>query len=87
MADEVVSRMMLDPLSGMGEDQIMMGKQDGFISDVNLTIHYNINEFIDRAIEDNKNWIDFSKKQKKETMVKYANEYLNSKIVVPQVVE
>ena len=87
VADEVVSRMMLDPLSGMGEDQIMMGKQDGFISDVNLTIHYNINEFIDRAIEDNKNWIDFSKKQKKETMVKYANEYLNSKIVVPQVVE
>ena len=80
VADEVVSRMMLDPLSGMGEDQILMGKQDGFISDINLVIHYNVNEFIDKASDDYPNWMDMSKREKKDVMVKYALEYLNGRV-------
>jgi hypothetical protein len=71
--------MMLDPLSGMGEDQILMGKQDGFISDVNLVIHYNVNEFIDKASDDYLNWMDMSKREKKDVMVKYAEEFLKGK--------
>lgn len=81
VADEVVSRMMLDPLSGMSEDQILMGKTDGFISDVNLVIHYNINEFIDKATEDIANWVDMTKKEKKAVMVGYAQEYLSGRVV------
>ena len=71
--------MELDPLSGMGEDQILMGKQDGYISDTDLVIHYNVNQFTDRAIEENKNWMDLTKKDKKVILLKYANEFLANK--------
>jgi len=79
VGEQVISRMELDPLSGMGEDQILMGKQDGYISDTDLVIHYNVNQFTDRAIEENKNWIDLTKKDKKVILLKYANEFLANK--------
>jgi hypothetical protein len=82
VGEQVISRMELDPLSGVSEDQILMGKQDGYILETDLIIHYNINQFTERAIEENQNWKDLTKKEKKAILLAYAKEFIVNKEVV-----
>jgi hypothetical protein len=74
IAEQVTSRMELDPLAGLGDDSILTANQLGVISKTDITIHYNINKFIARAIEEYSNWYDLKKSEKFAILVGYAED-------------
>lgn len=78
IAEQVIARMELDPLAGLGDDSILTANQLGVISKTDITIHYNINKFIARAIDEYSNWDELSKSEKFAILVGYAEELNNA---------
>ncbi len=80
IAEQVTSRMELDPLAGLGDDSILTANQLGVISKEDICIHYNINKFIAKAINDIKNWNELDKSQKYQILYKFAEIELNPEV-------
>jgi len=78
IAEQVIARMELDPLAGLGDDSILTANQLGVITKTDITIHYNINKFIARAIDEYNNWDELTKSQKFAILVGYAEELNNA---------
>jgi hypothetical protein len=64
----------LDPLYGLTEDEKMVRKSNGGISDVDYIISSNISQFVQRAMFENKLFFDVDFKGQTDKMKQYANE-------------
>ena len=85
LRDLVQAQYQLDPVSGKSEDDILMGNQNGWISDETAIIHANIKEFIERAIEDDAGFLKLEIKIKKEKIMAMAEEFIKDKSAKSQV--
>ena len=74
VAEQISSRMELDPLAGLGDDAILSANQLGVIKKEDIIIHYNINKFITRAVNENINWNKLNHIEKYEVLFKFAQE-------------
>lgn len=74
IAEQISSRMELDPLAGYGDDSILSANQLGVIKKEDITIHYNISKFISRAINEIKNWDQLNHIEKYNILFRYAQE-------------
>jgi hypothetical protein len=78
----------LDPLFGLALDEIDSQLMKGTIRKADVTIHFNLKPFVDRAVSEDKNFLD---KKKDEQLVKlnlYAEELIKaSQPQVPEIVE
>lgn len=77
--DEQVSKMVelklsLDPFAGQPEDVINSRVAFEIVKKSDAIIHANIHSFIERAMEENKNFPDLPKKQQLEKLNQYAEE-------------
>ena len=74
IAEQISSRMELDPLAGLGDDAILTANQLTVIKKEDITIHYNINKFISRAVYEIKNWDKLNNQEKYKILYKFAQE-------------
>lgn len=66
----------LDPLPGMTPDDISLGVMKGFMSQVDAAIHFNKKRFIERAIAENKDFLNLPKQDQIEVLEKYGDEFV-----------
>jgi hypothetical protein len=66
----------LDPLPGMTPDDISLGVMKGFVSQVDSIIHFNKKRFIERAISENKDFLNLPKQDQIEVLEKYGLEFM-----------
>lgn len=78
VAEKIVAKMELDPLAGMGDDSISVALFNKSISQVDAIIHYNISKFVERAVDEVKDWTKKSKKEKYTILETYATEVINA---------
>jgi len=67
----------LDPLSGSTPDEILSAAQSGWITDSTATLHFNINEYLERAIDENKDFFDMMRSEQVAILTAMADEELN----------
>lgn len=65
----------LDPLPGMADMVVRSNVMAGFNSKDDAIIHFNLKQFVERAIRDNAGFIGLTKDRKLEILVKYAKEF------------
>jgi len=70
----LVTSLNLDPLYGFTQDEINLGVNSGVIQKVDWAIHENLKPFMDRAIKENKKFLELDKEQQLEVLNKYGNE-------------
>jgi len=68
----------LDPLFGMTPDEISLNLSIGIVRKTDATIHANLKPFVDKAIEEKRDFMDLPKDQKLAILEKYANELIAS---------
>lgn len=68
----------LDPLFGMSTDDIDMSLSRGTIYKSDAVIHNNLKPFVDRAISENRSFLDLPKLTKLEYLKRYADELIAS---------
>lgn len=73
-----VSIIDLDPLFGMSQDEVNDNLTRGLIYKTDAAIHSNLKAFVDRAIAENRSFMDIPKQQKLEKLKAYAEELLKS---------
>lgn len=71
---EVQTVLELDPLYGLTEDEKMVRKSNGAITETDYIISCNIVSFVRRAVENNKAFYSLSYEQKREAISKLADE-------------
>jgi hypothetical protein len=85
--DRLMLILKLDPLPNISEDDKMSRLSNKGISQETYVISSNIQEFIQRAIEENKDFADMELKKQRELLAKYAKEVIDEneggKIEVP----
>lgn len=74
IAEQISSRMELDPLAGLSDDAILSANQLAVIKKEDIIIHYNINKFIIRAVNEIKNWDKLNHVEKYDILFKFAQE-------------
>lgn len=74
----LVTTLNLDPLYGFTQDEMSLGVQNGVIKKTDWTIHENLKPFMDRAIQENKNFLKIPKEQQLIVLQKYADELVKS---------
>lgn len=72
--DMVKLKLLLDPFAGVPEENISLLKTFGAISQIDLVIHGNINEFINRALQEQPNFGLMTMQEQRAVMIGYANE-------------
>lgn len=72
--DMVKLKLLLDPFAGVPEESIMLMKASGAVSQNDLVIHANINEFVNRAMQENKGFALLPVEKQREIMQGYATE-------------
>ena len=72
--DMVKLKLLLDPFAGVPEESIMLMKASGAVSQNDLVIHANINEFVNRAMQENKGFALLPVEKQREIMQGYAIE-------------
>lgn len=72
----LITNVDLDPLSFFSQADIDLGVNKGVIRKVDWTIHNNIKPFVDRAMSENKAFIDMDRLAKITLLEKYANELI-----------
>lgn len=77
----------LDPLAGKASDDILSETMQGWISKESGVIHANIKAFIERAMFENKDFASSDQNIQKETMVKYAKEFIISNSTTARVID
>jgi hypothetical protein len=68
--------LMLDPLPGMTVDDINVAESKGFISKQSAVIHFNLKEFVDRAISEDSEFVSKTKEEKLEILKGMADEHI-----------
>lgn len=72
--DVVKLKLRLDPFTGMSEEVISLNKTFGVISEMDMLINANINEFVNRAVNENKNFALLTLNEQQAVMKTYAQE-------------
>lgn len=83
--DMVKLKLLLDPFAGVAEENISLMKTFGAVSQTDLIIHANINEFINRAIQEVSGFAMMEMQQQRAEMIKYAIEKM--KEIEPAIME
>jgi hypothetical protein len=73
---KIVTILELDPLPEIAPADLELKLAIGTVSRKDAVIHDNIGAFVDRAVQENKNFWDIPKKEKMEVLHKYAEEFL-----------
>lgn len=68
----------LDPLFGMTQEEIDALMPKGVIRKVDVAIHANLKPFVDRAISEDKNFLDLPKSEKIVVLEVYADELITA---------
>lgn len=68
----------LDPLANISEDDKMSRLSNKGITLITYVISSNINEFIQRAMEDDKGFVDMEPTEQKDIIAKYAQEQIDN---------
>lgn len=76
--DMVKLKLLLDPFAGMPEENISLLRTFNAISQTDVVIHANINEFINRAISEDKNFGALPVEDQRKKMMDYAAEKIKS---------
>lgn len=74
IAEHVSLVLQLDPLANISEDDKMSRLSNKGITQETYVISSNINEFVNRAIEDNADFADMDRPKQREIIAKYAEE-------------
>jgi hypothetical protein len=74
----VIATLELDPLYGFTIDEISTGNAAGVIRKVDWTIHENLKPFIDRGIEQNKEFLTLPKQEQIKILEQFANELIKA---------
>lgn len=74
----LVTSLNLDPLYGFTQDEISLGVSQGVIRKTDWTIHENLKPFMDRAITENRKFLNLQKPEQLAILEKYALELINS---------
>lgn len=78
LRDVLMLTLDLDPLACIAMDDKMQMKQTGAITEVDYIISANIQQFVNRAMNEEKNFAQQKPEEKRAVMVKYAEEALNT---------
>lgn len=75
----------LDPLPGMTVDEINIAETKGFVSKQTAVIHFNLKEFVDRALVEHKDFLSKPKDEKLTILKTYADTHIteNKTTLVP----
>lgn len=76
----------LDPLFGLTTDDIDSQLMKGTIKKTDVTIHYNLKPFVDRAISEDKSFLEKPKEKQLEKLTGYAEELIKAeepKVTIP----
>lgn len=68
----------LDPLFGFTQDELDANLAKGLIYKTDVVIHNNTKSFVDRAMADNKNFLDLPKQEKLAVLKVFAEELIKS---------
>jgi len=68
----------LDPLPGMSPADVSLNLSKLIIRQVDAVIHFNLKRFLEKAIEENKNFTDLPRKEQVETLEKYSEEMIEA---------
>lgn len=66
----------LDPLPGQTVDDVMVNRNQYFISQQAAVIHCNLKSFVDRALNEDKEFLSKTWEQKTEVLKKFADEHI-----------
>lgn len=68
----------LDPLFGLSVDDIDSQLMKGTIRKTDVTIHFNLKPFVDKAVSTDKKFLDKAKDQQLDVLLKFAEELIDS---------
>lgn len=85
MKDMVVTMFEVDSLAGKSEDDILLAVSNGWVKKEAAIIHANIKEFVERAMDENPEFLTFTTKEKKEIVMKYAMEQMQATTAVSRI--
>jgi hypothetical protein len=85
----LVTALNLDPLYGFAQDEINLGVTNGVIRKVDWAVHENLKSFMDRAIKENKKFLELEKEDQLTILEKYGEELVkeNKPKVDPAILE
>lgn len=66
----------LDPLPGMTPDDISLGQMKGFVSQTDAVIHFNKKRFVERAMSENKDFLNLPKIEQVKILEGYGEEFV-----------
>jgi hypothetical protein len=66
----------LDPLPGMDAQTISLNQSKGFVSKADAAVHFNLKNFIEQALDENKGFMEMPKKEQKEILKKYGQQFV-----------
>lgn len=75
-----ISIIELDPLFGMKQEEIDANLIGGLIKKSDAVIHFNLKPFVDRAISEKKDFLDWDRPKKLELLLKYAEELIKAEM-------
>lgn len=78
MKKYLLTLLAVDPLFGFVQDEIMSGVNAGVIKKTDWAIHENLKPFIDRAIDEDKSFLDKPLKEKVDKMNLYGEELVKA---------
>jgi hypothetical protein len=78
MKKYLITLLMIDPLFGFPQDEIISGVNMGVIRKTDWAIHENLKPFLDRAIDEDKGFLEKTLKEKTDKMVVYGTELVNA---------
>lgn len=73
-----IAMLELDPLYGFTQNEIDLGVNKGVIRKVDWAVHENLKIFMDRAIEENSDFLNKERKEKISILEGYANELIKA---------
>jgi len=82
--DMIKLKLTLDPLAGMSMDDVNLGVQTGLVSKVKAVVKSNISDFIERALQEVKEFKTLDRSAQQKVLYKYAQEEINAaKLIEP----
>jgi hypothetical protein len=78
MKKYLLTMLMVDPLFGFVQDEISAGVNAGVIQKRDWAIHENLKPFLDRAIDEDKKFLDKPLKEKVDKMNQYGDELVKA---------
>jgi hypothetical protein len=78
MKKYLLTMLMVDPLFGFVQDEISSGVNAGVIQKRDWAIHENLKPFLDRAIDEDKKFLDKPLKEKVDKMNQYGDELVKA---------